>query len=278
MKTNLRRYLMQRNKLSFRNIRSGRESWHWILSRAQIFLLFFSLCAVAFGASLYVVGYTSWMDMAPGNPGAKSRTALIENIARLDSLEGELNRWQSYYSRMVVVLDGGVLQTTIDSLERRSEQGELIGRSVLDSLLREQYLSDSTGLDREVARRDSEVTFKMIPPSFGLITNHFDPSSGQFGIRISPPPAGSIVSVMDGTVIDVSWDPKTGHSITIQHANNMISVYKSVAQVVKSTGERVKSGEAIAISGEIIDGEIPRLEFQLWINGVSVNAENYIAM
>ena len=63
----------------------------------------------------------------------------------------------------------------------------------------------------------------------------------------------------------------------IQHADNVISVYKHNSALLKKIGDKVSAGEAIAIignTGTMSDG--PHLHFELWYDGKPVNPENFI--
>ena len=82
---------------------------------------------------------------------------------------------------------------------------------------------------------------------------------------------------MDGTIIFTGWTIKTGHVIQVQHANNLISIYKHNVELLKKTGQHVKAGEAIAIIGNT--GELSsstHLHFELWKGGKPLNPESYI--
>ncbi|HQK37141.1 MAG TPA: M23 family metallopeptidase, partial [Bacteroidales bacterium] len=86
-----------------------------------------------------------------------------------------------------------------------------------------------------------------------------------------------IKSVTSGTVLLSAWTIETGYLLVIQHPNNLVSVYKHNAELLKQTGNMVKAGEVIAIvgnSGEYTSG--PHLHFELWHNGIPVNPEEYI--
>ena len=86
-----------------------------------------------------------------------------------------------------------------------------------------------------------------------------------------------ILSVLDGTVIFAGWTMDTGYVIYIQHENNLVSVYKHNAELLKNIGDKVKAGEAIAIignSGELSTG--PHLHLELWHNGIALDPELYI--
>jgi len=114
-------------------------------------------------------------------------------------------------------------------------------------------------------------------PLNGIITAKFAPLEKHYGIDIVAPHNDAVKSVLDGTVIMAAWTLETGYVIVIQHAGNLISVYKHNAVLLKQEGDFVKAGEPIAIagnSGEISTG--PHLHFELWYNGNPVNPTNYI--
>ena len=86
-----------------------------------------------------------------------------------------------------------------------------------------------------------------------------------------------VKATLDGTVIMAAWTVETGYVIHIQHANNLISIYKHNAELLKSTGNAITAGDAIAIignSGELTTG--PHLHFELWHNGTPIDPETYI--
>ena len=78
-------------------------------------------------------------------------------------------------------------------------------------------------------------------------------------------------------MILATWSSETGYTITVQHSNNLISVYKHNSVLLKKVGDYVKAGEAIAIignSGEQTTG--PHLHFELWYNGSAINPQDYM--
>ncbi|HRG91008.1 MAG TPA: M23 family metallopeptidase, partial [Chitinophagales bacterium] len=66
--------------------------------------------------------------------------------------------------------------------------------------------------------------------------------------------------------------------ITVQHANDLVSIYKHNSKLLKKTGAYIKAGEVIAVvgnTGELSTG--PHLHFELWHKGRSLNPKDYIA-
>jgi murein DD-endopeptidase MepM/ murein hydrolase activator NlpD len=63
----------------------------------------------------------------------------------------------------------------------------------------------------------------------------------------------------------------------VQHASDIISVYKHNSALLKQQGDVVKAGEAVAIignSGEITTG--PHLHFELWHEGNPVDPQLFM--
>ena len=100
------------------------------------------------------------------------------------------------------------------------------------------------------------------------------PSSG---VSYSNGESFDIVSIYDGKVKEVKEDLLLGNVITIEHENGLISVYESVTDILVKEGDNVLKGAIIAKSGTSnISSDLGNhLYFELIINGVCVNPENY---
>ena len=86
-----------------------------------------------------------------------------------------------------------------------------------------------------------------------------------------------VVSILDGTVIDVKEDVLLGKIVEVQHTNDMISVYQSLGEVEVSVNDTVSQGQVIGKSGKSnIDSSLGNhLHFELMIKGEVVNPEEY---
>ncbi len=113
-------------------------------------------------------------------------------------------------------------------------------------------------------------------PVKGTLLNEFNPRLTAY-LEIAPNADESVKTIADGTIISRNWTPDFGYVITIQHANNWISVYKFNLAVYKDIGDYVSSGETIGIVGfKDKKTDSKKLRFELWKNGVSVNPKNFI--
>ena len=155
-------------------------------------------------------------------------------------------------------------------------------RSKDDSLMRLDYENTTkynlftsyktTGNASSPAQR---LTF--FSPLKGIVTNEFNAQKKHYGVDVVANKNEVIKSIQNGTVIFADWTVKTGNVIAIQHAGNIISVYKHNSVLLKREGNVVKAGESIAVvgnSGELTSG--PHMHMELWINGSPVNPKDYI--
>ena len=86
-----------------------------------------------------------------------------------------------------------------------------------------------------------------------------------------------VVSVLDGTVIDVREDELLGNIIEIKHDNNLISSYQSLSEVSVKKNDTVTQGQVIGKSGtNTIDQDMGNhLHFELYKSGEIVDPSKY---
>lgn len=97
------------------------------------------------------------------------------------------------------------------------------------------------------------------------------------GVAYSKGEAFDIVSILPGTVREVKEDTTLGNVITIDHDNGISSVYQSISDITIKAGDKIEQGTIIGKSSvSNISVELDNhLYFELIINGVCVNPENY---
>lgn len=97
------------------------------------------------------------------------------------------------------------------------------------------------------------------------------------GVSYSKGDVFDVVSIYDGKVTEVKEDTTLGNTITIEHKNGVISNYQSVSDIKVKEGDSVVGGQVIAKSStsNIATDLGNHLYFELIINGVCVNPENY---
>ena len=127
-----------------------------------------------------------------------------------------------------------------------------------------------------------------------IVQNYYDPKSDEesqrnsiiyyentylqsTGVSYGKKEVFEVVSILDGTVKEVKEDTTLGNVIIIEHENGIVSTYESITEIAVKQGDAVSQGQVIAKSGtsNISKDLNNHLYFELAINGVTVNPENY---
>ncbi len=283
--------IVDRHRLSFDPVGEGDGGWVMFVRPWHMLVGFAALVAVLFVVALLTVAYTPILDMIPGNPGAKSRQLLIDNIVRLDSLEREMNHLLVYSDNISLIVDGKTpivrnVEMVGDSIDIKSK--EMVPASAADSALRAQI--EGTGeysiASAAASRKSSRASLELLPPVQGAVTAKFDPKNEVFGVRLMVAPSSTVSAVRDGTVVANYWSPDEGYVITIQHSDNLLSTYKRNTTLQKSAGAHVRAGEVIATIGDAdsstedsataAEGDKMPFELELWYKGTPIDPEGYI--
>jgi septal ring factor EnvC (AmiA/AmiB activator) len=121
------------------------------------------------------------------------------------------------------------------------------------------------------------------PVSQGTVVAHFGNQkhptlktiTQNTGIDIAVRPGSAVTTVADGEVARIWWLPSYGNLMIVNHYNGYRTVYAHLADIKVNEGQKVKEGEAIAESGEALDG--PRLHFEIWKDREKQNPEQWLA-
>lgn len=86
-----------------------------------------------------------------------------------------------------------------------------------------------------------------------------------------------VVSILDGTVLDVREDELLGTVVEIKHDNDFISSYQSLSEVSVKKNDTIKQGQVIGKSGtNTIDQDLGKhLHFELYKSGEVVDPNKY---
>jgi murein DD-endopeptidase MepM/ murein hydrolase activator NlpD len=229
-----------------------------------------------------LIAFTPLREYIPGYSTGNMRRTLISNVLTVDSLEQEIHRRDRYFNDFRALIAG---ETPADQDTPLKKVSSL--KPIPTSF--KKYNADSIFKD-EIAREQSDPTennpsshiegiaeLSFSPPLRGVVTGKQDLRTGHYGVDIVGKPDSRISAALDGTVILAEWTVETGYVIQIQHEHNLVTVYKHNAELFKRQGDKVKAGEPIAIMGNTgKETTGPHLHFELWMNGVSLNPEEYI--
>lgn len=109
------------------------------------------------------------------------------------------------------------------------------------------------------------------------ILYHEDTYLQNSGVSYGKKEVFDVVSILDGTVVDVKEDSLLGKIVQIEHSNEMISIYGSLSEVSVKKGDTIKQGIVIGKSGtnNIAADLGNHLDLELIIKGQTVNPESY---
>jgi len=91
------------------------------------------------------------------------------------------------------------------------------------------------------------------------------------GVLLSAPVGKQVQTIHNGTVLFADWLKGYGLLTVIDHGNGYMSLYAHNQTLLKSVGERVETGEPIALVGQSGGQEQPGLYFEIRHQGKAVN-------
>ena len=265
------------------NDTSYEEVWRIRLSRSNALLAAAMLFLLIIGINTSLIAFTNLREFIPGYPDVAMRRNILMNAILLDSLERELNIRDKYFRDLNDVISGRQPIGQVAMRDSTRDYSNIVfKRSAEDSILRsrveqEERYSIASGTTTPV-RGTSLTSIHFFPPVKGIVSSNFDLRTRHYATDIVTQPKAVVSSTLDGTVIMTGWTRETGFVMMIQHSNNIVSVYKHNARLLKEMGDRVWAGEAISIVGD--SGELytsgPHLHFELWHNGEPLDPAQYI--
>lgn len=270
-------------RISATNENTLEEVWKLRISMFSggLFLVLFAFMVV-FVTSFIIIA-TPIRYYLPGYLDSEIRGQSIRTAIKADSIEQQLAYQNAYIENLKEVFSGTIQIDSVKDLDTISvsENDPLLKKSQAELEFTQRYAEEekynlSVLPPGSNSPMDGVVFFK---PLNGMVVTKFNPIHGSYGLNIKVAAKESVVAVLEGTVISSGYDARGGYTIQMQHKNGFISIYKHCDLLLKKVGERVRTGEAIAVIGsekEDSSGD-PILSFELWYKGAPVNPENYIS-
>ena len=270
-------------RFSVTNDHTFEEVWRIRLTRYNAFVLISLLVFFIIGSTVMLISFTNLREFIPGYPDVDMRRNILLSAIHLDSLDRELALRDKYFENLNSIISG-------------RKPAELYSNQ--DASANYKQISFSTNPDDSamLARVEKEARYNLtlgpsstepatnlaglhfFPPVKGVISGRYDVRTKHFGTDIVTNPREMVLSALDGTVIFTGWTMETGFVIEVQHQNNLVSVYKHNASLLKETGDLVRAGEAISVVGD--SGELytsgPHLHFEIWYKGNALDPEKHI--
>ncbi len=259
------------------------EVWRVKLTQYNAFLLITFLVVFIVGGTTSIIAFTNLREFIPGYPDVTMRRNILMSAIRLDSLDRELALRDRYFANLNAIIAG---KQPDDVYVRQDETTNYkainFDTTPEDSALRARVETEeryNLTLGPPALESVSGLAgLHFFAPVKGIVSGKYDVSTKHFGTDIVTDPKAVVSSALDGTVIFTGWTMETGFVIEIQHRNNIVSVYKHNASLLKETGDLVRAGEAISVvggSGEMYTSG-PHLHFEIWYKGNPLDPEKHI--
>ncbi len=255
------------------------------LTRLNVFLIAGTVSILLVVGTTYLIAFTPLREYIPGYADFNTRQVLRELSLKADLLEREMRQKDLFIMNIRHIVEGRDLLEEIPDTVTDPVAFDLqeLPRSKEDSLLRAEIEKTSL-IENNFWYSDAPMPTRYVehvsffPPLTGMISSHYSPQNGHFGVDVVADHDAIIKAALEGVVFISAWTAETGYTIGIQHANNIITIYKHNSKLLKEQGSIVRAGEAIAVIGDT--GKYStgtHLHFELWLNRTPVNPVDFIA-
>ena len=286
-KKNKKLFLKLRSKyrLVIMNEETYEKKISFKITRLNVFIVMATTAIILIILTTYLIAFTSLREFIPGYMDVDLPRKVYELRLKADSIEREFIRRDLYIQNLKNIISGKEIVDKTEQYPDSSFDYDTIRlvRSKEDSLLRAEIESmdqyDLKFYENNIyfTKETSATNLLFFSPLTGIITNEFNPGINHYGVDIVSDRNEAIKATLDGIVVLTGWTLETGYVIVLQHRDDIISIYKHNAVLLKKTGNFVRAGEPISIVGE--SGELstgPHLHFELWNKGNPVNPRDYI--
>jgi len=271
-------------RFSVTNDATFEEVWRVRLTKYSAFILISLLVFFIIGATSALISFTNLREFIPGYPSVEMRRNIILNAIQLDSLDRELEKRDRYFTNISAIIQGKQPPEIIVRYDSSVDYSSIrFSSSSADSALRER-IERETQFNLTLGLANNEIenglsSLHFFPPvRGGIISSHYDIRTKHFGADIITSPKVLVSAALDGVIIFTGWTMETGYVIQIQHSNNLVTIYKHNASLLKETGDFVRAGEPISVVGD--SGELytsgPHLHFEIWYKGTPLDPTKHI--
>ena len=121
----------------------------------------------------------------------------------------------------------------------------------------------------------------LIKPVSGIISSRFGVrssirSSAHTGLDIATSTGTPVSAAASGTVTFSGWKGSYGNLLVITHSNGVQTYYGHCSKLYVSAGQNVSQGQSIAAVGSTGNSTGPHLHFEIRVNGLAHNPQNYL--
>lgn len=141
--------------------------------------------------------------------------------------------------------------------------------------------SGSVNTTQNISSNKVSLGVSLSKPVSGIISSRFGVrssvrSSAHTGLDIATATGTPVTAAASGTVTFSGWKGSYGYLLVITHSNGVQTYYGHCSKLYVSTGTNVAKGQTIAAVGSTGNSTGPHLHFEIRVNGVAYNPQNYL--
>ena len=134
---------------------------------------------------------------------------------------------------------------------------------------------------RNMSRTTASLGINLIKPITGTITSRFGSvssirSGAHTGLDIGASSGTPVKVAASGTVVWAGYKGSLGNLVVVQHSNGVQTYYGHCSKIYVSSGQTVSQGQTISAVGSTGNSTGPHLHFEIRVNGVAYNPQNYV--
>lgn len=272
--------LKKRFRLVLMNDETFEERISLRLSPLRVFTIVGLLIILLIFFTSYMIAFTPLKEYIPGYAdNVVLRRQILDLTIRLDSLDRASVQKDLYLKNIKEIVNEERIFEEVEAKQKTKKDLTKLKLTASESeiaLRNNVEQEDRYNINMQMAgnKMSSFSNLYFFPPLKGKITTAFNRSEKHYGIDIVAGKNEAVKATLDGTIIFSGWTAANGYVIHLQHGYNLISIYQHNSALLKKQGDKVKAGEAIAItgnSGEITTG--PHLHFEIWFDGKAIDPQ-----
>ena len=272
----LKQKLLNKRRFIIYNEDTLAESFSLKLTLMNVFVVATLGAILIIFVTTFIIAFTPLREYIPSYASTQLKEQATLLTIKSDSLLKVTKENNAYINSVKAVLNGDLEYAKLnkDSIKVAENGNEEIDISISD---KEKELRNEVANDDKYNvfdKAESKVSYVLFAPVSGKITKSYNVASKNLGVNIAVAKGTPVKSIAPGTIIFSEWTPSSGFVVIIRHQDEILSVYKNLSSVTKSTGNTVKSSEVIANSGD--NASQNSIHFQLWKNGIPINPIQFI--
>lgn len=262
--------IRNRYRLIIRSDTTLKERISVVLTPLNVILIVSGIFVISLIFFILLVPRSPLKALLPGYDSVRQARQMEYIVDRMDSLELVIQQNEAKEADLEAILEG----------EFDGQKEQITSEGSDESIIEEEDIPNPIHAEVHLPAEQRKVpNYAFFPPVKGVVTDTFNHFHGHLAVDIASYNNASVKAVLDGTVLVSSWTPETGYVMVLQHRDDLVSIYKHNAVLLKKEGTFVSAGEVVALvgnSGEMTSG--PHLHFELWFDGVPLDPLDHIQL